>query len=90
MVLAWAATLLLLARRRLGATAQFLVGLLAIQVALNAVYDIRVLYLVGRSVRRRDAWQQLFLLPAAVWATAWMLVAIAMLGATIWKTRGAR
>ena len=45
-VLAWAVALLLLARRGLGRTAQFLVGLLAIQVALNAVYDIRVLYLV--------------------------------------------
>ncbi len=88
-VLAWAATFLLLARRRLGATSQFLVGLLAIQVALNAVYDIRVLYLVdGQSDAVSMA--RLFVLPAAFWATAWMLAAIAMLGATLWLTRRRR
>ncbi len=88
-VLAWAAAFLLLARRRLGATSQFLVGLLAIQVALNAVYDIRVLYLVeGRSDAASMA--QLFVLPAAFWATAWMLAAIAMFGATLWLTRTRR
>jgi hypothetical protein len=86
-VLVWAATLFLLARRRLGAAAQFLVGLLAIQVALNAVYDIRVLYLVdGASDAMTMA--HLFLLPAWLWATTWMLVAVAMLGATLWATRG--
>jgi hypothetical protein len=85
-VVAWAATLLLLARRGLGRAAQFLVGLLAIQVALNAVYDIRVLYLVdGRSDAVTMA--QLFLLPAWMWATLWMLAAIAMLAWTLWVTR---
>jgi hypothetical protein len=79
----WAAVLILLARQGLGPAAQFLVGLLAIQVALNAVYDIRVLYLVdGRS----DAvtMTHLFLLPAWVWATVWMLAA------TLWMTRTRR
>ena len=88
-VLAWAATLLLLVRHRLGAAAQFLVGLLAIQVALNAVYDIRVLYLVdGPSDAVTMA--RLFLLPAWMWATTWMLSAVAMLGATLWMTRSRR
>jgi hypothetical protein len=88
-VLAWAVTFLLLARRGLGRTAQFLIGLLAIQVALNAVYDIRVLYLVdGASDAATMA--RLFLLPAWLWATAWMLGAIAMLGATLWATRTGR
>jgi hypothetical protein len=86
-VVAWAVTLLLLARRGLGRAAQFLVGLLAIQVALNAVYDIRVLYLVdGRSDAVTMA--QLFLFPAWMWATLWMAVAVAMLAWTLWVTRG--
>ena len=79
----------MLARRGLGRTAQFLVGLLAVQVALNAVYDIRVLYLVdGPSDAATMA--TLFLLPAWLWATAWMLLAAGMLGATLWGTRARR
>ncbi len=88
-VLAWAVAFLLLARRGLGRTAQFLVGLLAVQVALNAVYDIRVLYLVdGPSDAVTMA--RLFLLPAWLWASAWMLLAVGMLGATLWLTRSRR
>lgn len=88
-VLAWGVTFLLLARRGLGRTAQFLVGLLAVQVALNAVYDIRVLYLVdGPSDAATMA--RLFLLPAWLWASAWMLLALGMLASTIWMTRGRR
>jgi hypothetical protein len=85
-VLAWAVALLVLARRGLGGAAQFLVGLLAIQVALNAVFDIRVLYLVDGS---SDAvtMARLFLMPAWVWATLWMTVAVALLAATLWGTR---
>ena len=85
-VLAWAIALLVLARRGLGRAAQLLVGLLAIQVALNAVFDIRVLYLVdGPSDAVTMA--RLFLLPAWLWATAWMLIAVGMLGGTLWATR---
>ncbi|MEO5818896.1 MAG: M50 family metallopeptidase [Vicinamibacteraceae bacterium] len=88
-VLAWAVAFLLLARRGLGRTAQFLVGLLAVQVALNAVFDIRVLYLVdGPSDAVTMA--RLFLLPAWLWASAWMLLALGMLAATIWMTRARR
>jgi hypothetical protein len=88
-VLAWAVTLLVLARRGLGRAAQFLVGLLAIQVALNAVYDIRVLYLVdGASDATTMA--RLFVLPAWLWATVWMALAVAMLAFTLWTTRGRR
>lgn len=88
-VLAWAVALLILARRGLGQAARFLVGLLAIQVALNAVYDIRVLYLVDGS---SDAvtMARLFLLPAWMWATLWMGIAIAMLAGTLYATRGRR
>lgn len=85
-VLAWAAALFVLGRRGLGRASQFVLGLLAIQVALNAVYDIRVLYLVdGPSDAVTMA--GLFLLPAWLWATAWMLAAVVMLGATLWMTR---
>jgi hypothetical protein len=88
-VLAWAVALLVLARRGLGRAAQLLVGLLAIQVALNAVFDIRVLYLVdGPSDAATMA--KLFLLPAWMWATLWMAVAVGMLGATLWMTRSRR
>jgi hypothetical protein len=88
-VAAWAVVLVLLARLGLGPAAQFLVGLLAIQVALNAVYDIRVLYLVdGRSDAVTMA--RLFLLPAWFWASIWMLAAVAMLAATLWLTRTGR
>jgi hypothetical protein len=59
-----------------------------VQVALNAVYDIRVLYLVdGPSDAVTMA--TLFLFPAWLWATAWMLLAVGMLGATLWMTRTA-
>jgi hypothetical protein len=85
-VLAWAATLFILGRHGLGRASQFVLGLLAIQVALNAVFDIRVLYLVdGPSDAVTMA--QLFLLPAWIWASAWMLAAVVMLGATLWMTR---
>jgi hypothetical protein len=33
---------------------------------------------------------RLFLLPAWMWATGWMLASLAMLGATLWMTRGRR
>ena len=30
---------------------------------------------------------ELFLLPAWLWASAWMLLSVGMLGATLWTTR---
>jgi hypothetical protein len=66
---------------------RFLLSFLAIQVALNAVYDLRVLFLIegGRSDAATMA--RLFVLPAWFWATTWMVVSVAMLAATLWKTR---
>ena len=85
-VLAWGVALLALARKGLANAVRFVLGLLAVQVALNAVYDIRVLFLVdGPSDAATMA--RLFLLPAWVWATGWMVVSLAMLGATLWLTR---
>jgi len=86
-VLAWGIALVSIARRRRMANAlRFLLSLLAVQVALNSVYDIRALFLVdGPSDAATMA--RLFLLPAWFWAAAWMLTGVAMLGWTMWRTR---
>ena len=87
-VLAWGVGLVALARRSRGNAPRFLLSLLAVQVALNSVYDIRVLFLIDRGNSDAAAMARLFLLPSWVWATAWMLISVAMLAATLWMTRG--
>ena len=87
-VLAWGVALLALARKGIGNAPRFLLSLLGIQVALNSVYDIRVLFLIDRGQSDAATMARLFLLPSWVWATAWMLMSVAMLGATLWVTRG--
>ena len=89
-VLAWDVALIMLAQRGVANALRFLLSLLAIQVALNAVYDIRVLFLLRRGHSDAATMAQLFLLPAWFWATAWMTVSIAMLSATLWSTGGRR
>jgi Peptidase M50B-like len=86
-VLAWAVVLVACARHGVAHAARFLLSLLAIQVALNSVYDIRVLFSIDRGWSDATTMARLFLLPSWVWATAWMLASIAMLGATLWVTR---
>jgi len=86
-VLSWGVALLLLARFGNGSVARFVLSLLAIQVALDAVYDIRVLFLVHGAHSDADAMAQLFLIPSWVWASAWMTISVAMLGWTLWVTR---
>jgi hypothetical protein len=84
-VLGWGAALILLSRR-LGNAPRFVLSLLAIQVALNALFDIRVLYLVrGQSDAATMA--RLFALPAWFWATTWIVMSVAMLASTLYKTR---
>ena len=87
-VLAWGVALVALARKGMANAPRFLLSLLAIQVALNSVYDIRVLFLIDRGQSDAATMARLFLLPSWVWATAWMLMSVAMLGATLWMTRG--
>jgi hypothetical protein len=87
-VLGWGVTLLMLARRRMARTLRFLLSLLAIQVALNAVYDIRVLFLIDGVPSDAETMARLFRLPSWVWATAWMVISVAMLVWTLWATRG--
>jgi peptidase M50B-like protein len=78
-VLAWSVALIVLARSGVAEVLRFLLSLLAIQVALNAVYDIRVLFLIGRRQSDAATMSELFLLPSWVWATAWMILSVAML-----------
>ncbi len=87
-VLAWGVALVALVRKGAANALRFLLSLLAIQVALNSVYDIRVLFLIDRGQSDADAMARLFLLPSWVWATTWMLMSVAMLSATLWATRG--
>jgi hypothetical protein len=86
-VLAWAVALIGLARRGIGTVPRFLLSLMAIQVALNSVYDIRALFM---SDRASDAttMSRLFLLPSWMWATMWMVASVALLCTTLWMTRG--
>jgi hypothetical protein len=86
-VLAWGLALVMFARRGMAQAVRFFLSLLALQVALNSVYDIRVLFLIGRRQSDAATMERLFLLPSWLWATAWMLMSVAMLGATLWVTR---
>jgi Peptidase M50B-like len=86
-VLAWAVTLILFARHGIAYAIQFFLSLLAIQVALDAVYDIRILFLIDHGPSDAATMQSLFLLPAWFWAGAWMLISVILLIATLWSTR---
>ena len=86
-VLAWGVALMALARTAGGDASRFVLSLLAIQVALNAVYDIRVLFLVTGGHSDADTMARLFALPAWIWASVWMLVSIAMLGWTLTRSK---
>jgi hypothetical protein len=88
-VLVLGIALIALARKGMADAVRFVLGLLAVQVALNAVFDIRVLFLADGSSDAATM-ARLFLLPAWVWATAWMLMSLVMLGATLWLTRDRR
>ena len=86
-VLAWGAALMTLARTATGQASRFVLSLLAIQVALDSVYDIRVLFHVDGGHSDAETMASLFLLPAWLWAGAWMIVSVGMLGWTLWMTR---
>ena len=86
-VLAWAGALVSLARKGSRHAARFALSLLAIQVALNSVYDIRVLFLLDGGHSDAETMASLFLLPPWLWASSWMLMSVGMLGWTLWRTR---
>jgi hypothetical protein len=87
-VLAWGVALVMLAFKNIPQALRLFLSLLAIQVALNSVYDIRVLFLIDRGQSDAATMARIFLLPSWVWATSWMLMSVAMLAATLWMTRG--
>jgi hypothetical protein len=90
-VLIWSIALIALSRHASGPVSSFVLSLLAVQVALDSVYDIRVLFLVHVGYSDADTMARLFVLPAWFWAAVWMLVSIAMLTWTLVRTgRAAR
>jgi hypothetical protein len=86
-VLGWGLALLALARERSGSAGRFVLSLLAVRVALDAVYDIRVLFLLNGRFSDAETMARLFLLPAWLWAGVWMLVSVGLLAWTLWITR---
>jgi hypothetical protein len=84
-VLAWGVVLLSLARNGSGRVSRFVLSVLAIQVALNAVFSIRTLFLVN-GASDADTMARLFAAPAWVWAAAWMIASVAMLAWTLRMT----
>jgi len=54
---------------------------------LDSVYDIRVLFVLDGGYSDAEAMAELFLLPSWLWASAWMLMSLGMLGWTLWTTR---
>ena len=87
-VVGWAAALLVIGGKRTArGVAGFVVSVLAIQVALNAVFDIRTLFFV-RGASDAATMARLFLAPAWVWAALWMGISVALLVSTLRATRG--
>jgi hypothetical protein len=87
-VIGWAVALLTIAHRRTSrGLAAFVLGVLGIQVALNAVFNIRVLFLVD-GPSDAQAMAALFVAPAWFWASLWMAMSVAMLFSTLRATRG--
>lgn len=84
-VLAWGVALVALARKGSGRVPRFVLSVLAIQVALNAVFSIRTLFLV-KGASDADTMARLFAAPPWVWAAAWMIASIAMLAWTMRMT----
>jgi Peptidase M50B-like len=85
-VLVWGIALVVLGEKT-SDWAKLVLSLLAIQVALDAVYDIRVLFLVERGRSDAATMARLFLLPEWLWAAAWMAISVAMFAWTLRVTR---
>ena len=88
-VAAWAVALLWLGGKRVTkGAAGFAISVLAIQVSLNAVFDIRTLFLV-RGASDAATMQRLTGAPSWLWAAVWMGLSVALLAATLRATRRA-
>ena len=85
--LIWSVALIALSRKARGPVSSFVLSLLAVQVALNSVFDIRVLFLLSGAHSDADTMARLFLLPMWMWASLWMLISIGLLAWTLLRTR---
>ena len=85
-VAGWAVTLMLLGgKRATRGVAGFAISVLAVLVSLNAVFDIRVLFLVhGASDAATMA--RLTGVPAWLWSAAWMGISVSLLVSTLRAT----
>ena len=86
-VLIWSVALIALSRKGSGPVSSFVLSLLAVQVALNSVFDIRVLFLVKGAHSDADTMARLFVLPTWTWASLWMLISTGLLTWTLLRTR---
>jgi hypothetical protein len=86
-VLVWSVVLVALSRQGSGPLSWFVLSLLAVQVALDSVYDIRVLFLVHGGHSDAETMSRLFLLPSWVWASLWMVMSVGLLTWTFLRTR---
>jgi len=86
-VLIWSLALIALSRRASGRVSSFVLSLLAVQVALNSIFDIRVLFLVNGGHSDADTMARLFVLPGWTWASLWMLISVGLLTVTLLRTR---
>jgi hypothetical protein len=86
-VLIWSVALVALSRQGSGPVSSFVLSLLAVQVALDSVYDIRVLFLVHGGHSDAETMARLFLLPTWMWASLWMLMSVGLLTWTLLRTR---
>jgi Peptidase M50B-like len=79
------------ARKATTAWVLFLTNLVAIQAGLTAFSDLFTLVdlssrLAGAVANDARAMSELTLVPALVWAVLWVVVALALIGAAIWRT----
>lgn len=79
--------LIALSRRASGSVSSFVLSLLAVQVALNSVFDIRVLFMLNGGHSDAETMARLFLLPAWIWASLWMAISVGLLTWTLVRTR---
>lgn len=86
-VLISSVALIALSRSRSAPLPSFVLSLLAVQVALNSVFDIRVLFLLSGGHSDAATMARLFVLPTWVWASLWMLISTCLLTWTLVRTR---
>ena len=86
-VLIWSVALIALSRKGSSPLSSFVLSLLAVQVALNSVFDIRVLFLLNGGHSDADTMARLFMLPTWTWASLWMLISLSLLTWTLQRTR---